>query len=155
MTLREFCNLAIVPFISKSTRRTYLGHKLLEIFDFLAVEKVAGHMWIDGSFLTEKPTPKDYDVLLRLTWDEYNLGSVAKKKLINAFHQNQFWKSHKCHSFVNFEFPRNRTEYAEWEQNRRDWKRDYQLQRLTDGSLDRTGKFKKGIAVVPLRHGGL
>ena len=62
-TLREVYELAVAPFLGDA-RREELFRKLSVWSEALKAAGVMGKVWIDGSFLTEKPHPGDIDCVI-------------------------------------------------------------------------------------------
>ena len=46
------------------TRRVFLTSKLLELHDTLRLLGVTGYLLLNGSYISTKPEPEDFDVLL-------------------------------------------------------------------------------------------
>ncbi|MCU1717342.1 DUF6932 family protein [Pseudomonas sp. 5P_3.1_Bac2] len=63
MSLQQLLALAVTPF-PNDARRTDLSLKLTTWVNALQAAGVTGQLWIDGSFLTEKPNPGDIDCVL-------------------------------------------------------------------------------------------
>lgn len=62
-TLTSVEVLAVSPFPA-DTRRAVLFQQFTKWVQSLKASNVTGHIWIDGSFLTEKPGPDDIDCIL-------------------------------------------------------------------------------------------
>lgn len=67
MTLEQIHAVAVVPF-PNNQRRNDLHAKLLTWVGALQALQIGGTLWLDGSFLTEKPGPGDIDCVL---WSPY------------------------------------------------------------------------------------
>lgn len=67
MTLQDLNSLAVVPFAG-DTQRAVLFHKLTLWETEVRACGLKGTMWIDGSFLTQKPGPDDIDCVM---WQPY------------------------------------------------------------------------------------
>lgn len=107
--------------------------------------KMAGDLWIDGSFLTEKIDPEDVDLTLRLTCEFVEGCSVAQQEMIAWFNQAEVLKQpYHCHSFAWVDFPHGHPLYWEGEWDRAFWIRQW-------GFSQRN--VRKGIAVVELPGG--
>ena len=60
LTIQELYTLAVAPF-AQDQRRHFLYEKLIAWVGALQALGVSGTLWLDGSFLTEKPEPGDID----------------------------------------------------------------------------------------------
>jgi hypothetical protein len=67
ITIQELYALAVAPF-NHDQRRHDLYQKLSAWVGALQALGVGGTLWLDGSFLTEKPEPGDIDCVL---WDPH------------------------------------------------------------------------------------
>lgn len=68
MNLPELHALAVAPYL-RDERRVELFNKLSTWLDAVRALGISGQLWLDGSFLTEKPLPGDIDcVLWSPTW---------------------------------------------------------------------------------------
>ena len=63
LTLPQLHELAVAPFPS-DTRRQELFDKLSTWIEAIHSAGVRGVLWLDGSFLTQKPRPEDIDCVL-------------------------------------------------------------------------------------------
>lgn len=63
MTLEQIHAVAVVPF-PNNQRRHDLYQKLFTWVSALQALQIGGTLWVDGSFLTEKPGPGDVDCVL-------------------------------------------------------------------------------------------
>lgn len=90
LTLDELFALAVAPY-PNDERRADLFQKLTTWADALKAIGISGQLWLDGSFLTEKPGPGDIDcVLWSPTWIDPDQITHADKaqamKLLNRAH---------------------------------------------------------------------
>ena len=72
-----------------STIRGTIFKGLVTFVATLETAKVAGEIWADGSFLTEKINPKDIDLVLRVDGELYNSGTVEQRQAIDWVIANQ------------------------------------------------------------------
>lgn len=63
MTIQELHDLAVAPF-GGDVRRQDLHQNLTKWYGALQALGIGGTLWLDGSFLTEKPSPGDIDCVL-------------------------------------------------------------------------------------------
>lgn len=115
MTLDELKKLCVDGFSSSGTRAEIFGG-LCKVIEILQNADIKGELWTDGSFLTEKVDPRDTDVLLVISGEEYDAMRGAKRDIIKWFNEGDLKTDHFCDSYVLFEFPvghPRRTDY-EW-----------------------------------------
>jgi len=70
MSLPEFAQQFVAPF--KSARRNTIFAALEEFCADLHQKGLSGELWLDGSFLTEKPDPNDLDGVLVVHHEMYD-----------------------------------------------------------------------------------
>lgn len=63
LTLQELYDLAVLPF-SRDAQRAVLFQKFSLWASEVRASGVGGTMWVDGSFLTQKPSPEDIDCVM-------------------------------------------------------------------------------------------
>lgn len=79
LTLPELHELAVKPF-SGDIKRASLFHKLSLWEGEVKLSGIQGVMWIDGSFLTQKPGPEDIDcVMWQPCWSAPANDTVANR----------------------------------------------------------------------------
>jgi hypothetical protein len=83
-SLNELQRLCVDSFPDSRTRLTIFEALSLTI-EHLKVAGVPGKLWIDGSFLTDKPNPNDVDILLVLTDTELEQSSPQAREAIQWF----------------------------------------------------------------------
>jgi hypothetical protein len=116
----------------------------LEIVARVLVDgEVAGELWVDGSFLTQKIDPEDVDLVLRIHHMLLDGGSQKQRETVNWFASN-LKAAHGCDSYVWAEYPADHPLYwnGVWMQSY--WIRQFGFSRQDTG---------KGIAVVKLPDG--
>lgn len=107
----------------------------------LAVTKVAGHLWVDGSFLTQKIDPEDVDLLLRFSGDFYDNATLEQAETIRWFAEEDLKSLHHCDCYIWVELPCDHAAYMESEWSRSYWIRQFGFSRRNE---------RKGIAVIEL-----
>ena len=123
-----------------STTRTEIMAGLAEVIGRLIQYQVAGELWVDGSFLTEKINPGDVDIVLRVQSSVYDDGTTEQRETIDWIGEN-LREYNLCDSYVFPEFPENDPNYILGKQRRDYWSN------LFGYSRSRT---PKGIAVIEL-----
>lgn len=79
LTLQELYDLAVAPF-SGDTQRAVLFHKFSLWESEVRASGLKGTMWIDGSFLTQKPGPNDIDCIMwKPYWSDPASDSLANR----------------------------------------------------------------------------
>lgn len=80
-TLRQF---TVAPFPGSKSRER-LFQQFEQLLDLLSDSNATGDLWIDGSYLTQKESPNDVDVLLVLDGVHVNsLNSVEQMQLFEV-----------------------------------------------------------------------
>jgi hypothetical protein len=88
-----------------SSSRRPIMDGLAQFVQRVNAAKVAGEMWTDGSFLTEKIDPSDVDIIVRIDGDAvYDNGTVEQRDAIDWVVANQK-ATLKCDSYVLMEYP--------------------------------------------------
>jgi hypothetical protein len=111
VSLRQLC---VLPFPASSTRGEIMDG-LDAVTAKLAADAIAGELWVDGSFLTEKIDPEDSDVVLVVTDDFVQHATVDQRASLGWF-GGDLKSTYKCDSYVHVEFPPGhpRFGYGEW-----------------------------------------
>jgi len=138
MDMAQLAQLCVDPF-PKSKTRANIMKGLSDVLGLLSANGIEGDLWVDGSFLTEKPHPKDSDVVLRMEYDFRSRASLAQKQLIRWFGTTDLKPAYQCDSYYFYEFPQGHALYSEGEWDRAYWIRQYGFNRSDD---------PKGIAVI-------
>lgn len=100
-----------------SGSRAPLFAGLRAIADRLAAGGIAGELWVDGSFLTQKMEPGDVDIVLRVEEDFLNATSPSQQSLLDWFGsaneaaREQRKKQFGCDSYVFCELPEGHPYY--------------------------------------------
>lgn len=127
-----------------SSVRATIFNGLVTLVQTLETAGVPGHLWIDGSFLTEKIDPKDVDVILKVDGSVYNSGTPEQRAAIDWVNANQKLTL-KCDSYALFEYPPGDPLHDEGRWWYSWWHRQWGFSREDD---------PKGIVVVSLGSGG-
>lgn len=135
--LRALC----VDSFPGSKRRPQLCCDLEDLVADLEKADIAGELWVDGSFLTEKPEPNDIDVLLRVSHVLYDEGSKKQRDELDLFSEG-VTASDSCDCYLWLEYSPGHTHYQVSEQTREKWTKQF-------GFDTRTESFR-GIAVVTI-----
>ncbi|MDE2868363.1 MAG: hypothetical protein OXN91_06950 [Chloroflexota bacterium] len=146
MAMRDLKELAVTPFGTQ--RRTNLFLALQALLGMLHTESIEGELWVDGSFLTQKPEPSDVDMILRFRSDQYNSldgGTFEKRSLIDSVTSEHYYKVTKCEVIDLIEYPRGHEKYGDSLDARRYWTNTF--------GTARDDITEKGIVVVELLDG--
>lgn len=147
MTMQEVQKRCVDDFPLSQTRREIMSG-LSVVVQRLIAAGIAGHMWVDGSFLTEKIDPEDVDLLLRISSNLYDNATLEQRETIHWFvDENGNLKTlYRCDCYVWLEFPHGHPAYNTSEEQREYWTRQYGQSRRN---------VNKGIAVVELPGGAV
>ncbi len=110
----------------------------------LSTADIAGELWIDGSFVTEKLDPGDADILVRVSSQIYD--NDPKKRLVVGWATDPNRLSdHRCDSYRWIEYRRGHPAFALSEDDRKYW---------SDWFGHSRAGVSKGIVVIefPLVH---
>jgi len=77
----------------------------------LAESGLAGELWINGSFLTEKRDPGDIDVVLRISGEVVDNATDSQAVALEAF-----LNSEDCHAFFVPHWPKGHKNYDDGEE---------------------------------------
>ncbi len=99
---------------------------------------IAGELWINGSFLTEKIDPNDVDVVLRMEATFYDNATISQKRIIDWLNTD-LKPDYHCDSYYFMEYPVGHANYLIGQDMRKYWSGLW-------GS-DRSGN-PKGYAVI-------
>jgi hypothetical protein len=125
--------------LSKSRRALWLG--LTTFHGRLIDAGVAGELWIDGSFLTEKIDPKDVDVVVRCSHALYDAGTEPQRVALDWVNENQS-DTLGCDSYLLLEYPPDHALHEEGQ-----WAYSYWHAKW---GFSRPPEMPKGIVVVEL-----
>jgi hypothetical protein len=130
-----------VEFFPLSSSRNAIMDGLKQFAQRLLNARVAGEMWVDGSFLTEKIDPKDVDVVVVIDGDAvYDHGTPDQRGAVDWAIANQK-ATLKCDSYVLMEYPVGHVLHTEGQWWRSYWHKQWGFNREDD---------PKGIVVISL-----
>jgi hypothetical protein len=140
LSMSDLDTVCVEYFPLSSTRRPIM-RGLTQFLQRMVAAKVAGDMWANGSFLTEKIDPKDVDVIVRIDGDAvYDNGTPEQRDAIDWVNANQK-ATLKCDSYVLMEYPVGHPLYDEGRWWYSWWHRQWGFSREDD---------PKGIVVISL-----
>lgn len=88
-SLTEIEEIFVRPF-QMPAKRIHLFQRLEEIIQALLISDITCEVWVDGSFLTEKPDPNDLDVTVILEPDIGEALSSEQTELIETLAEGRF-----------------------------------------------------------------
>lgn len=144
MTLDDLAQLAVHQLPRPAFRPSHI-ECLRVILKELSTFATRGEIWVDGSFLTNKPSPGDIDIILRMRADEYNDGSGTKRDFIDWLCSADAKTRLHCHVLDLLEYPQTDSRYAKSVEDRNHW--------LNFFGTYRDNITPKGLAVVTLLDG--
>lgn len=139
MSIEELRQQCVDRFPLSRTRAKIMAG-LTEVIERLSQYRVAGELWVDGSFLTEKINPGDVDVVLRIQSSVYDDGTSEQREIVGWIDGN-LREHNLCDSYVFYEFPETDPNYLLGEEMRSYWSKWF--------GHSRSG-MSKGIAVIEL-----
>lgn len=132
--------LCVDSFPRSSTRENIMRN-LEIVVDELKRAGVAGELWVDGSFLTEKIDPNDVDIVFHgLIGRAVDPANEAHSKVMWWLHSN-LRASHRCDSYICLQNPPG---LPQGQTNREYWQKQFGYSR---------GTMNKGIAVIEIGGG--
>jgi hypothetical protein len=102
----------------------------------LSTALIPSHVWVDGSFLTQKIEPADVDLAVRIHAAALPNPGADQLVLMDRIAKKQFAG---CDSFLFVEYPSGHPQHAIGDMMRAYWQRQF--------GFTRTDKFK-GVAIV-------
>lgn len=139
MTVDEVHRLCVDKFTA-STSRSEIMVGLKKVIERLAKAGVEGHLWVNGSFMTEKIDPEDVDVLLCVNMEFYDSCSGNTRKAIDWLNAN-LKDELLCDSYLLCMRPMGHANFPETEFMHAYWTRQF--------GFDRSDNLK-GIGVISL-----
>jgi hypothetical protein len=124
-----------------SQTRSAIMEGLTTVVQRLIYVGVVGHLWTDGSFLTQKIDPEDVDLLLRISAEFWENATDQQREAIGWFAREDLKTLYHCDCYVWVELPCDDPAYMESE-----WRRAYWIRQFGFSRRDET----KGIAVIEL-----
>lgn len=143
LTLSDVERLCVHEF-PRSKRRPMLFEGLSEFLELLSSSHVAGTLWLDGSFTTKKPEPKDCDLVLAIDGPTFESGPRDIQVAVDRyFDSGKAWvkKKFHCDAYVRYEWPALHALYAAGLSDRQYWQKQF--------GRDRSSQ-EKGIMVLDL-----
>jgi hypothetical protein len=119
---------------------------LTAVVQRLVAVRVIGHLWVDGSLMTEKIDPEDADLLLRISSDFLDRRTQEQWETLEWFADRDRKTTHHCDSYRWVEYPIDHDLYMQSEWDRAYWIRQYGFSRRD---------VQKGIAVLELTGGAV
>ena len=98
-------------------------------------------IWIDGSFTTEKLNPRDVDILVCVKSVDLARATEEQKRTLTWVSETNLVPSHRCDTYVLFEYPSGHYLEREGEWNKAYWLRQFGFSRQNE---------PKGLAVLSL-----
>lgn len=89
ITIQDFHARAVAPF-AQDQRRQDLHQQFTTWVGALQANRVTGKLWLDGSFLTEKPSPNDIDCVIwspRWTVAEADVTEAMRQRATHLLNQ--------------------------------------------------------------------
>jgi hypothetical protein len=143
MSVGELRKLCVDSFPLSATRPLVMGG-LEKVISRLRNDNVDGEVWVNGSFLTEKVNPNDVDIVLRISADLYENGTITQRRAIDWLNSD-LKSAYYCYSFFFLEWPEGNSKYWLGEYMHSYWMKQFGFSR---------GEEIKGIAVINLVQGG-
>ena len=97
MSMDDLERLCVRPFLNSTTRQQIMDG-LKQTLGTLSTNRVKGHAWIDGSFLTEKNNPEDSDVLVVV--QDSDVTDQKQAASLDWFSKEDLKRDYKCDSYV-------------------------------------------------------
>jgi hypothetical protein len=142
LSLAEICALCMSPFPGNPVRKR-LCRALEEFVSAFIAENISCDMLVDGSFLTEHPSPNDVDVAVELDVQLSESLSTSQRRLVNAVNGGEYIDG--IDGFVYVLYPRGHELFG-YERvlggfldDGMTWAESYQMQH--------SGTWLKGVAV--------
>ena len=105
---------------------------------------IAGDLWVNGSFLTQKIDPIDIDASLRLQFDVWNNRSPEQQVILDWFESPDRLSEQFSHLYMWIEYPQGHPDYWHGEYMHAYWMKQWGFSR---------GEEVKGMAVIILPSG--
>lgn len=130
MTVSEMRTMLVDKFRG-SVRRKAIMDGLEKVIKILIEEHIQAQIWIDGSFVTKKIDPFDSDILVLVNGDFYEKATPRQKSVIGWINAD-LSADYLCHSFVHFIHQVGHPEFADSEQHRAYWLRQFGFSRKNE-----------------------
>lgn len=129
-----------VTMFDGNRQREVLYHHLEEFVQAYLRLQLPCEIWIDGSFMTEKPDPSDVDVLVQIDADVAERLSPEQRLLIDDTNDGAFLPH--IDSFVDTIYPRGHSMRDGLDDGEKTWAEQF--------GLENSDRYLKGIAIVTL-----
>lgn len=112
-TPADLCAMCVERFPASATRKR-LWEKLARILAQLNGLGICSDFWLDGSFLTEKLDPNDFDYVVHVSNDTYtNLSGLQKEFIVVV--RDKLRQDKECDGKLLVTYPEGHEFHAEWE----------------------------------------
>jgi hypothetical protein len=91
LTLTDIEQKCLVPFALSSSRPDLMAALEL-VVEQLNAKRLAGVIWLDGSFVTEKINPRDIDFILVAESSVYDEANGEQLELLDGLTDGEMWK---------------------------------------------------------------
>jgi hypothetical protein len=142
LTLSEIQSICVTSF-TQNVRRAHLFHKFEEFFQTFLVSGIQGEVWVNGSFITEKPEPEDIDATVIIPAFGGAAGiTVEQRSLIDLTNNGDFGS--EVDGFAWEWLPKDHPDYDDESRNPAlTWHHQY--------GVENSGEWLKGFVVARLR----
>ncbi|MBJ6124778.1 DUF6932 family protein [Microvirga splendida] len=141
LTLEQLYGLCVARFPGNRDRE-HKFHKVEEMVQQFLIAEIPCEMWIDGSFLTEKPDPGDVDIVVKIGFDVSEALTSEQRQLVDA--ANDIVYIEGIDSFVFVAYPRDHEFFGSEIDDRETWAEQF--------GLEHSEVWLKGLAVLRLRE---
>jgi hypothetical protein len=124
MSWRELIALCVEPFAHSRTRSRIL-EGLAQVCKQLNACQTNMQMWIDGSFLTQKPDPEDSDVVVRISSEDLETCLPEHKNLIRDIVNADNRSRYLCDFYAFVDYAKDHTLAAQGKEKREYWMRQF------------------------------
>lgn len=122
-TLGELWELCVERFTERSTR-FLLMRRLQQVVHALEDEHIPAEIWVDGSFLTQKPEPNDVDIVVFFPAEILDSGPRSQRDILKWIGSN-LKEELLVDSYVSEVFPISNSRFRQTEWNLRYWKNQF------------------------------
>lgn len=144
MTIPDLYQHTVASFPRRQKVREHCFQGLVALLLVLHHYRIEGELWVDGSFVTEKPEPGEIDLLLRIRAHELN-DSLNKSRLLRWLISNDAKEKLKCHVFLIPEYPAEHNQFSSSQARRDRWRHFF--------GTYRDNHTPKGMPVIRLLAG--
>lgn len=128
--------------VTNDKQRQVIGKQLftflLEIYEII---NEPFEIWIDGSFITQKISPNDIDILIHLPNDIFTMYKSTISPLIE---QSKYMTNGLIDAYITIQYPDNHQYFPLYEADLNEWKHIYGKTRATPSGV----RFPKGILTL-------